>query len=234
MPEKLRQLQDLFLVEAAKYNVLPLDDRVAERFNAALAGRPDLQGDRRSMRLGPDMSHLTENTVLNTKNRSHAISAELVVPEVGANGVIAVQGGRFAGWALYVKDGVLKYCYNWLDAEHYFVAAEAPLPTGTVTVQYQFEFDGGTPGAGGNGRLIVNGESAGEARIEKTIPFLFSADETLDIGKDTASPVTDDYPGPGENVFNGTINWVQIDLGDDDVSGLQDPEQVYHRILARQ
>ena len=163
-----------------------------------------------------------------------SVDAELVIPEDGANGVIAVQGGRFAGWALYVKEGVLKYCYNWLDAERYFVSAREPLPSGAVTVQFQFGFDGGTPGAGGNGRLIVDGETVGEGRIEKTVPFVFSADETLDIGKDTASPVTDDYPGPGENVFNGTINWVQIDLGDDDVSGLHDPEQVYHRILARQ
>jgi arylsulfatase len=234
MPEKLRELQELFFVEAAKYNVFPLDDRTGERFNAEIAGRPTLQGDRRSMRLGPGMSHLTEDTVLNLKNRSHAITAELVVPDQGATGVIVVQGGRFAGWALYVRDDVLKYCLNWFDTDHYYVTAGSPLPAGNVTVQYQFEFDGGTPGAGGNGRLIVNGETVGEGRIEKTVPFLFSADETLDVGKDTASPVTGDYPGPGENRFTGTINWVQIDLGDDDVSGLEDPEQVYHRILARQ
>ncbi len=136
MPEKLRQLQDLFMVEAAKYNVFPLDDRTGERFNAAIAGRPTLQGDRRSMRLGPGMSHLTENTVLSVKNRSHAVSAELEVPEGGADGVIVSQGGRFAGWALYVTDSVLKYCLNWFDTDYYYVAADGPLPAGTVTVQY--------------------------------------------------------------------------------------------------
>ncbi|MGI9556976.1 MAG: arylsulfatase, partial [Solirubrobacterales bacterium] len=128
MPEKLRELQDLFLVEGSKYNVFPLDDRVAERFNAELAGRPTLQGDRRSMRLGPGMSHLAENTVLNLKNRSHAITAELVIPEEGADGVIIVQGGLFAGWALYLRDGVPRYCHNWLDTERYYVGGEQPLP----------------------------------------------------------------------------------------------------------
>jgi len=220
MPDRLRELQELFLIEAARYNVFPLDDRSAERFNAEIAGRPELQRGRSSIRLGPGMSHLTENTVLNVKNRSHAITAELLVPGEGANGVIAVQGGRFAGWALYVRDDVLTYCHNWFDTERYYVRGDGPLPAGTVTVQYQFQFDGGTPGAGGNGRLIVDGETVGEGRIERTVPFLFSADETLDIGRDTASPVTDDYPGPGENPFTGSINWVQIDLGDDDVSGL--------------
>ncbi len=234
MPDKLRELQELFLLEAAKYNVFPLDDRTGERFNPTIAGRPELQAGRTSMRLGPGMTHLTENTLLNTKNRSHAVTAELVIPEGGANGVVVAQGGRFAGWAVYVKDNVVKYCLNWFDTDYYYVAAEKPLPAGTVTVQYQFGFDGGTPGAGGNGRLIVDNETVGEGRIEKTVPFLFSADETLDIGKDSASPVTDDYPGPGENVFTGTVNWVQVDLKDDDVSHLEDPEQIYHRILARQ
>ncbi len=234
MPDKLRELQELFLVEAAKYNVLPLDDRTGERFNATLAGRPDLMGDRRTMRLAPGMSHLMENTVLNVKNRSHAITAELVVPESGADGVIIVQGGRFGGWSLYVKNGILKYCHNWVDTERYYVASEQPLTAGNVTVQYQFEFDSGKPGAGGSGRLLVNGEVVGEGRIENTCPFFFSGDETMDVGKDESSPVTDDYSRGGGNAFNGTINWVQIDLEDDDVSHLHDPELVYHRIMYRE
>ena len=234
MPEKLRELQDLFFVEAAKYKVFPIDDRTGERFNPAIAGRPDLQMGRRSITLGPGMTHLMEMTVLNVKNRSHVISAKLVVPEGGAEGVIVVQGGRFAGWSFYVNGGRLKYCHNWLGSDLFYVEAEAQLPSGEMEVQYQFAFDGGQPGAGGTGTLLVNGEQVGQGRIERTVPFFFSADETMDIGKDTASPVTDDYPSGAANAFTGKIEWVRFDLEDDDVSHLEDPEQIYHRIMARQ
>ena len=234
MPDKLRELQQLFLIEAAKYNVFPIDDRVAERFNPAIAGRPDLQAGRDSIRFVPGMTHLMENTVLNVKNRSHTVTAELVIPEGGANGVIVAQGGRFAGWSLYMVDGRLAYCHNWFDVERYVVKTDEPLPAGDVTVQYQFDFDGGTPGAGGTGTLLVNGEVVKEGRIDKTVAFIFSADETMDIGEDSASPVTDDYPGGEANAFTGTIGWVQIDLEDDDISHMEDPEQTYHRIMARQ
>lgn len=234
MPEKLRELQQLFLIEAAKYNVFPIDDRTGERFNATIAGRPELQTGRTSMRLVPGMTHLMENTVLNVKNRSHVVTAELVIPEGGSDGVIVAQGGRFAGWSLYVVDGRLAYCHNWFDSEYYYVKATDPVPTGEVTVQYQFDFDGRTPGAGGTGTLLINGQVVAEDRIGKTVPFVFSADETLDVGKDDASPVTSDYPSGKANAFSGTINWVQIDVEDDEVGHQEDPEQTYHRILARQ
>ena len=130
MPEKLRDLQDLFLVEAAKFNVFPLDDRTGERFNPAIAGRPDLPAGRESMTFYPGMTHLMEMTVLNVKNRSHTITAEVEIPEDGANGVILAQGGKFAGWSLYVKDGSAKYVHNWFDAEYYYVGGEEKLPTG--------------------------------------------------------------------------------------------------------
>ena len=234
MPERLQELQQLFLLEAAKYNVFPIDDRTGERFNATIAGRPELQTGRTSMRFGPGMSHLMENTVLNVKNRSHTITAELQIPEGGADGVIIVQGGRFAGWVLYVTDGRPAYCHNCFETDRYYVRAPDPLPTGTVTIQYQFDFDGGQPGAGGTGTLLVNGEVVAEGRIDKTVPFVFSADETLDIGRDKASPVTDDYPGGPDNAFNGTINWVQVDLVGEELAHSEDPEQTYHRILARQ
>ena len=234
MPEKLAELQQVFLLEAAKYNVFPIDDRTGERFNAAIAGRPELQEGRTSMRFVPGMTHLMENTVLSVKNRSHVVTAELVIPEEGASGAIIVQGGRFAGWAFYLTDSRLSYCYNWFDSDYYYVKADGHLPTGEVTVQYQFDFDGGAPGAGGTGTLLVNGEVVAEERIDKTVPFIFSADETLDIGKDDASPVTSDYPAGRGNAFTGEIKWVQIDLEDDEVSHLEDPEQTYHRIMARQ
>jgi arylsulfatase len=234
MPGKLKELQDLFLVEAARYNVFPLDDRRYERFNPAIAGRPDLPSGRETMTFYPGMDHLMEMTVLNTKNRSHTITAELEIPEVSANGVIIAQGGRFAGWSLYVKDGAAKYAYNWFDAEYYYVGGEAELPAGKVNLRYHFNFEGDAPGGGGTGTLYVNDQKVAEAKIEKTVPFIFSADETMDVGGDLALPVTDDYPEGESNKFSGKIHWVRIDLEQDNVSHLEPEELKYHRALARQ
>ena len=214
--------------------MFPIDDRTGERFNATIAGRPELQAGRTTQRFGPGMTHLMENTLLNVKNRSHVVSAQLTIPEGGAHGVVVAQGGRFAGWALYVLDGKLAYSHNWFNSEIYTVAAPDPLPAGEVSVQYQFDFDGGQPGAGGSGTLLIDGEIVAEGRIGKTVPFVFSADETMDIGQDTASPVVDEYGTGPANVFTGTIQWVQIDVEDDEVSHTEDPEQTYHRIMARQ
>ncbi|MGI9666202.1 MAG: sulfatase-like hydrolase/transferase [Acidimicrobiia bacterium] len=234
MPDKLRELQQIFVLEAAKYNVFPIDDRTGERFNAQIAGRPELQTGRTTQRFVAGMTHLMENTVLNVKNRSYTVTAQVQIPEDGADGAIIVQGGRFAGWALYVKESRLSFAYNWFESDMYHIRADSTLPAGEVTVQYQFDFDGGAPGAGGSGTLLVNGNVVAEGRIDKTVPYVFSADETMDIGKDTASPVTSDYASGDANAFTGKIDWVQIDLEDDDVSHLEDPEQTYHRILARQ
>jgi arylsulfatase len=219
MPEKLRDLQDLFLIEAAKYNVFPLDDRLYERFNAAVAGRPDLPGDRKSMTFYPGMDTLMENTVINVKNRSHTITAEVEVAEGNKDGVIIAQGGRFAGWSLYVKNGLVKYCHNWFDIEYSYVVATEKLPIGTVNIRYHFSFDGDQPGAG---------------RVSKTVPFIFSGDETLDVGGDLALPVTGDYPEGEKNKFQGKIHWVRVDLEDDDVSHLEAEDHKYQRIMARQ
>jgi arylsulfatase len=175
-----------------------------------------------------------EMTVLNIKNRSHTITAEVEVSEGNTDGVIIAQGGRFAGWSLYVKDGVAKYVHNWFDVEYFYVEADEKLPEGTVNVRYHFDFDGGQPGAGGTGRLYYNDILVGEGRIEKTVPFIFSGDETMDVGGDLALPVTDDYPEGEKNKFKGTVNWVRIDLEEDDVSHLEPEEQKYHRIIARQ
>ncbi len=234
MPEKLRELQDLFLIEAAKYNVFPLDDRVYERFNAAIAGRPDLPSGRTTMTFYPGMSHLMENTVLNVKNRSHTITAEIEIPEGGADGVLIAQGGRFAGWSLYVKDGAAKYVHNWFDMDYYTVGGEKKLPSGKVNIRYHFNFEGDAPGGGGTGTLYVNDKKVAEGQIDKTVPFIFSADETLDVGGDLALPVTDDYAEGESNKFSGKINWVRIDLEEDNVSHQEPDELKYHRIMARQ
>src|SRR5271167_3820203 len=174
-PDKLKELQRLFLAEAEKYNVLPLDDRRVERFVPTLAGRPSIMWGRTSVTLYPGMSAMTENATLDIKNRSHTITAEVVIPKGGADGVIVAQGGRFAGWSLYVKDGKLKYCYNWLDRERYTLESKDALPPGKVTVKFEFDYDGGGVGKGGTVQLFVNGQKVADGRIERTQPFIFSA-----------------------------------------------------------
>jgi arylsulfatase len=182
----------------------------------------------------PGMDHLMENTVLNVKNRSHTVTAEIELSEGATDGVLIAQGGRFAGWSLYVKDGRLRYAYNWFDSDHTSIESDEPLPTGVVNVRYHFDFDGEQPGAGGTGRLHIGDRLVGQGRIDRTVPFVFSADETMDIGGDLALPVTDDYPEGDANAFQGRIHWVRIDLEDDDVSHLEPEETKYQRLMARQ
>ncbi|WP_010581674.1 arylsulfatase [Schlesneria paludicola] len=210
-PAKLKELQELFLKEAVPNRVLPLDDRVLERINPALAGRPDLMAGRTSLTLYEGMTGMTENVFINTKNRSHTISAEVVIPKDGASGVILAQAGRFGGWSLYVKDGRPIYTYNFLGLSAYKVASSKALPEGKVTIVYEFTYDGGGLGKGGKGTLLVNGEKVAEGRIDRTQGFFFSADEGGDVGQDGETPVTDDYAA-GDNKFTGKINKVTVDL----------------------
>ncbi|HVK17960.1 MAG TPA: arylsulfatase [Fimbriiglobus sp.] len=210
-PEKLKELQALFAKEAVKYHVYPLDDRREERFNAALVGRPDLMQGRTSLSVYEGMTGMMENVFINTKNRSHTITAEVDVPEKGCDGVILCQAGWFGGWSLYTKGGKAKYCYNWVGLERYTVAADKPLPAGKVTIRYEFAYDGGGPGKGGTGTIFVNGEKVAEGRIGNTNANVFSADETADVGVDEGTPVTDDYKA-SENRFTGKIRKVTIEL----------------------
>jgi arylsulfatase len=208
-PDKLKEMQAAFLAEAIKYNVLPLDDRTLPRFNPAIAGRPDLMGGRTSLTVYTGMIGMKENAFINTKNRSHSITAELVAPSSNSAGVIIAQGGVYAGWTLYVKDGKPKFGYNYLGAVT-TIASDEPLPAGPVTVGYDFAYDGGKPGSGGMGTLSTNGKKVASGRIERTIPFIFGA-ETADVGLDLYTPVTSDYK-KGDNKFTGTINKVTIEL----------------------
>jgi hypothetical protein len=232
-PEMLHELQRLWLIEAVKYNVLPIDDRTGERFNSELAGRPDLMAGRSSMRLDGYAKRVSENAAPNTKNKSFSVTAELVVPEGGAEGVIATQGGAFGGWGLYVKDGVPKYCYNFIGLERIYVEANQPLQPGERQVRIEFRYDGGGTGKGADLVLFVEGEEVGKGRTERSIPYLISLDETLDVGTDAGTPVTDDYPARG-NEFNGVINWVQIDLEPDDHSHMIDTDHMAHVRLVKQ
>jgi hypothetical protein len=234
MPEKLAELQQLWLEEGRKHNVLPLDDRRIERFNAELVGRPELVKGNSQLLFG-GMGRLTESSLLNIKNKSHAVTAEIVVPETGADGVILAQGGAFGGWSLYTKDGRPKYCYNLLGLQRFKIEAGAAIPPGTHQVRMEFGYDGGGPGKGGTVTLYLDGDEVGEGRVEATVPLIFSADETADVGRDTASPVSDDYEGES-SVFTGTVNWVQIDLGEDaeDADHLITPEERLRVAMARQ
>jgi hypothetical protein len=164
---------------------------------------------RTSVTLYPGMVAMMENATIDIKNRSHTVTAEIEVPQETAQGVIIAQGGRFAGWSLYVKDGKLKYCYNWLNLKRYTLESKDALPAGKVTVKFEFTYDGGGVGKGGTGALYVNDQKVAEGRIDRTVPFIFSGDETEDVGEDLATPVSDDYM-EGDNKFTGTIDKVTI------------------------
>jgi arylsulfatase len=158
------------------------------------------------------MTHMTENAFINVKNKSHAITAEVEIPEGGAEGVIMAQGGRFAGWSLYMKDGKVSYVHNWVGLERYTVTTPESVAAGKATIRYEFAYDGGDKlGAGGTGTIFVNGEKVAEGQIGNTTPFLFSADETADVGTDGATPVTEDY-AEGDNAFTGKIEKVTVEL----------------------
>jgi arylsulfatase len=234
MPEKLAELQQLWLEQAKTYNVLPLDDRRVERFDADLAGRPQLVRGHSQLLFG-GMGRLTESSVLSVKNRSHAVTAEIVVPESGAEGVIVAQGGAFGGWTLYARGGRLKYCHNFIGLRRFTVEGDDAVPSGTHQVRMEFAYDGGGPAKGGMVTLYVDGAPIGAGRVEATVPLVFSGDETTDLGHDTASPVTDDYT-PEESVFTGTVSWVQIDVADaaEDSDHLVSPEERFRVAMARQ
>jgi arylsulfatase len=234
-PERLAQLQRLFLIEATKNNVLPLDDRRVERFNPDLAGRPSLiRGNRQILFAG--MGRLSENSVLNIKNKSHAVTAQLLVPDgITPNGVIIAQGGAFGGWAVYVKNGRPAYCYNFFGLTRTKVYGEKEIPTGEHQVRMELAYDGGGLAKGGTVTVYLDGAKVGEGRVDATEPMAFSGDETTDVGSDSATPVSDDY-GPRDSRFNGQIRWVQIDLGDDaeDADHLISPEERFRVAMARQ
>lgn len=231
-PQKLAELQRLFLIEAVKYNVLPLDDRRVERFNSDMAGRPTLIRGRTQLIFG-GTKRLSESCTLNIKNKSHAVTAEVNVPAGGAEGVIIAQGGAFGGWSLYAREGRLRYCYNFAGLERFYVGGEQPLPAGKRQLRMEFAYDGGGLGKGGAVTLYVDGAPAGAGRVRMTMPMIFSGDETTDLGSDVGSPVADEY-GVRGNEFNGAVHWVQIDLGADDADHIVAPEERWRVALAIQ
>jgi hypothetical protein len=169
------------------------------------------------------------------KNKSHAVTAEIEVPEGGAEGVIVSQGGAFGGWSLYIKDGKPAYCYNLFGLQRFKTYGKNAIPAGEHQVRIEFAYDGGGLGKGGSVSLYVDGEKAGEGRVEGTVPMLFSGDETTDLGSDSGTPVTDDL-GVNEIEFTGRVRWVELDLGDDaeDADHLIGPEERLKIAMARQ
>jgi arylsulfatase len=208
-PEKLKELQDLFMKEAERNHVLPLDDRRAERFNPAIAGRPDLLGGRRTLTVYEGMTGMLENAFINIKSVRHSVTAEIVVPNTKTEGVIIAQAGYFGGWALYMKGGRVHHEYNFFGIEHTNVGAKAALAPGKHTIVYEFTPDEAKPGTGGKSILSVDGQKVAEGHIPKTVPFIFSADEGTDVGMDGETPVSADY-GQSGNAFTGKIVKVTV------------------------
>ena len=230
-PAKLAELQRLWLIEAVKYNVVPLDDRGFERINPDIAGRPQLIRGNTQV-LFPGM-RVAESCVLTLKNKSYSVTAEVTVPEKGAEGVIITQGGEVGGWVLYCKGGKLKYCYNFFGIEYYITEAEQPIPAGKHQVRMEFKYDGGGIAKGGDVTLYYDGKPVGKGRVKQSQPMGYSADEACDVGSDTGSPASPEY-GPRGNKFTGEIQWVQIDIGKDDHDHLISLEERFNLAMARQ
>ena len=211
-PEKLEELKRLFLIEAVKYGVLPLDDRRVERFNPDLAGRPTLIHGNRQL-LFPGMARLSENSMINVKNKTHAVTAQFAVPEGGANGVLVAQGGGFGGWCLFLDEGRPSYCYNLFGMTRFHVQGADTVPAGDHQLRMEFVYDGGGFGKGGAVTLYLDGNPVAEGRVQATVPMIFSLDETADVGQDLGTTVSDRYTARDEP-FTGSIEWVEIDIDD--------------------
>ncbi len=206
-PDKLKAMQDVFMKEAEKRHVLPLDDRLLERTNAALMGRPTVMGDRTSVTYGEGMRGMGVDIFIDLRNTAYTITADV---EVGAdgNGVIVCQGGRFGGLSLYLKNGKPSFTYNYLGLESTTIGSNLALKPGKYTVVYDFKYDGGGPGKGGVGTILVDGKPFAQGRIERTQPGIFSVDDLADVGMDEGTHVADYGPS---SKFSGNIQFVTIE-----------------------
>jgi arylsulfatase A-like enzyme len=211
-PEKVQEMQELFDKEAIANNVYPLDDRLYERFNAKLAGRPDLMGDRKSLTLADGMDGILENTFLNVKNTSNTIVANVNL-NGNDKGIILCQGGKFGGWALYMNDGKPAYTYNYFGLTRYTVTSSKKITAPNAEIKMVFKYDGDGAGKGGVATIFVDGVEVAQGRIEKTQPAVFSADETADVGKDEATQVADlVFKDIDDSEFTGFVKNVTISI----------------------
>jgi len=231
-PDRLHALQRLWLIEAIKYNVLPIDDRGAERLNPEIAGRPTLiRGT--SQLLFPGMGRLSENSVVSIKNKSFSVTAQLTVPDAGAEGVVIAQGGRFGGWSVYFVDGRARFVYNVLGIQAFATVADTVLASGSHQVRMEFAYDGGGLAKGGDVTLYYDGAPVGVGRVGATQPMVFSADETTDVGYESGTTVSPDYTAASSR-FTGKIEWIQLDTGDDDNDHYIDDDERMRVAMARQ
>ena len=211
-PEKVKEMKDLFEKEAIANNVYPLDDRLYERFNAAIAGRPDLMGERKSLTLAQGMEGILENTFLNVKNTSKTIVADVNL-KGNDRGIILCQGGKFGGWALYMNNGKPGYTYNYFGLQRYTIEAPKAITNKNAQIKLEFAYDGGGTGKGGVAKLFVDGNLVAEGRVEKTQPAVFSADETADVGLDDATQVADKvFKDVDDSEFTGVVEKVTISI----------------------
>jgi arylsulfatase len=209
-PAKLKEMQELFLKVAEANHVLPIDDRRSERFDAKVAGRPDLMNGRTSLTVYPGMTGMAENAFINVKNVPFTITAPVELRDAKTNGVILAQAGKFGGWTLFMKDGVPRFEYNYFGVEWTKIAGTAAVPAGKHEIKYEFVPDAPKPGAGGRGALFVDGQKVAEGHIPKTQPYAFSGDEGADVGMDGETAVSNDYK-QGDNRFTGTIVKVTVE-----------------------
>ncbi|MBK9099259.1 MAG: arylsulfatase [bacterium] len=210
-PEKLKELQDLFMKEAEKYHVLPIDDRRSERFDPSIAGRPDLMGKRTSLTVYEGMTGMMENAFINIKNKSYTITAEVELKKNNESGVIISQGGRFGGWVIYMKNGKVHHEYNFFGLERTNISSSTSIPIGKHSIKYEFISDGPKPGLGGKSILYIDGNKVAEGYVPKTQPFAFSGDEGADVGIDSETNVSNDYK-ERDNKFTGKIHKVIINI----------------------
>jgi len=211
-PQKLRELQDLWWTEAAKHNVLPLDWRAVERLNAELMGRPSLTGNRKSFTYYPGQVALPNEAAPRILNKSWTLTADIEVPEAGAEGVIATHGGLVGGYGLYVRDGKPTFVYNYLALDRFTFTGREPLPRGKVQLKVDFTYNGkaGELGKDAGVTMTVNGSKVAEGRLPHTIPIQISLGEGFDLGLDSGSAVDFTYKPPFR--FTGKIEKVTVDL----------------------
>ncbi len=223
-PGKLKELQGVFDREAKKYNVYPLDSSLAERLDPAI--RPSLTRGRTVFTYYPGMIRIPEASAPDLKNKSYSVTAEVEIPDGGASGVLATQGGRFGGWGLLVLDGKPMFVHAFSNQEQhkYRVAANQKLSPGKHTLRFDFTYDGGGIGKGGTGTLLVDGQQVAQGRIERTIRFRFALDETFDVGEDTGTPVIEEYAAQLPFKFTGTLEKLTVALAPQNLSAKDQKE----------
>ncbi|WP_238845457.1 arylsulfatase [Nostoc edaphicum] len=207
-PDKLAQLQNLFLKEAKKYKVLPLDDRLLQRFDVKI--RSNLITGRNRFTYYTSVAGIPEGSAPNIKNRSFSITADVDAASSGTEGVLVTQGGRFAGWSFFLEEGKPTFAYNLLNSDRTIIQSSQPIAIGKSQIKFDFTYDGGAPGAGGTGKLSINDQQVAEGRIDKTIGYRFGLDETFDVGQDTGTPAVDTYQTPF--AFTGNLQQVTLEL----------------------